>query len=159
MAIRNVRIIGDELLRKKSRAVEEITPRISELIDDMIETMYIEDGVGLAAPQVGVLRRIIVIDITPKKKNPIVLINPEVVLKEGEQITTEGCLSVPEIYGKCVRPEHVIVKAKDRDFKDITIDADGLLAKCIMHEIDHLDGVLFVDIMIEEDKSDSAEKE
>ncbi len=159
MATRTVRIIGDELLRKQSREVEEITPRISELIDDMIETMYAEDGVGLAAPQVGVLRRIIVIDIHPKQKDPMVIINPEVVLQEGEQITSEGCLSVPEISGKCKRPEHVIVKAKDRDFKDITIDAEGLLAKCIMHEIDHLNGVLFVDIMIENDDDDSVEKD
>lgn len=159
MATRTVRIIGDELLRKKSREVEEVTDRINELIDDMLETMYKEDGVGIAAPQVGVLRRIVVIDISPKQKNPIILINPEVVLQEGEQITSEGCLSVPEIYGKCVRPEHVVVKARDRNFNEITVDAEGLLAKCIMHEIDHLNGVLFVDIMIEEDKDRTAKKE
>ena len=159
MATRTVRIIGDELLRKKSREVEEVTDRINELIDDMIDTMYTEDGVGIAAPQVGVLRRIVVIDITPKRKNPIVLINPEVVLQEGEQITSEGCLSVPDIYGKCVRPEHVVVKAKDRNFKEFTIDAEGLLAKCLMLELDHLNAVLFVDIMIEEEKAGSGEKE
>lgn len=151
MATRTVRLIGDEILRKTSRPVEEITPRLAELIEDMFETMYAEDGVGLAAVQVGVLRRIIVIDISKNKSEKLCLINPEITFKEGEQCTSEGCLSVPDISGKVIRPEHVIVKAKDKDFKDIEIDARGLLAKCLCHEIDHLDGVVFTDIMIEED--------
>ena len=154
MATRTVRIIGDEILRKTSRTVEEITPRISELIEDMFETMYAEDGVGLAAVQVGVLRRIIVIDISKDHNEKMCLINPEITLSEGEQCTSEGCLSVPEISGKVIRPEHVIVKAKDKDFNDIEIDAHGLLAKCLCHEIDHLDGIVFTDIMIEEDKEE-----
>ena len=151
MATRTVRIIGDEILRKISRPVEEITPRIAELIDDMFETMYAEDGVGLAAVQVGVLRRIIVIDISKDKSQQMCLINPEITFTEGEQCASEGCLSVPEISGKVVRPEHVVVKAKDRDFKDVEIDAHGLLAKCLCHEINHLDGIIFTDLMIEED--------
>lgn len=152
MATRNIRTLGDELLRKKSREVEELTPRITQLIDDMFDTMYEADGVGLAAPQVGVLRRIIVIDVGGKKKAPMCLINPVVELKEGSQITSEGCLSVPEISGKVERPDHVIVKGRDRNFKEITIEARDLLAKALMHEIDHLDGIMFVDKMIEEDK-------
>ena len=152
MATRTIRLIGDEILRKTSRPVEEITPRIAELIEDMFETMYAEDGVGLAAVQVGVLRRIIVIDISKDHSEKMCLVNPEIIFSEGEQCTSEGCLSVPEVSGKVIRPEHVIVKAKDKDFKDIEIDAHGLLAKALCHEIDHLDGVVFTDIMIEEDK-------
>lgn len=158
MATRTVRMIGDEILRKVSRPVEEITPRITELIEDMFETMYAEDGVGLAAVQVGVLRRIIVIDISKDKSQKMCLINPEITFAEGEQCTSEGCLSVPEISGKVVRPEHVIVKAKDKDLKDVEIDAHGLLAKCLCHEIDHLDGVVFTDIMIEEDTEDGRDR-
>ena len=152
MATRTVRLIGDEILRKTSRPVEEITPRIAELIEDMFETMYAEDGVGLAAVQVGVLRRIIVIDISKDHSEKMCLVNPKIVFSEGEQCTSEGCLSVPEVSGKVIRPEHVIVRAKDKDFKDIEIDAHGLLAKALCHEIDHLDGIVFTDIMIEEDK-------
>ena len=152
MATRNIRTIGDEILHKVSRPVEEITPRISELIEDMYETMYEADGVGLAAVQVGVLRRVLVIDISKERNERMCLINPEIVFSEGEQCTSEGCLSVPEISGKVIRPEHIIVKAKDENFNDIEIDAEGLLAKCICHEIDHLNGIVFTDIMIEEDK-------
>ncbi len=151
MATRTVRMIGDEILRKTSRPVDEITPRIAELIEDMFETMYKEDGVGLAAVQVGVLRRIIVIDISKDRNERLCVVNPEIVFSEGEQCTSEGCLSVPEISGKVIRPEHIIVKGKDKDYKDIEIDAHGLLAKCLCHEIDHLDGIVFTDIMIEED--------
>lgn len=157
MATRNIRTLGDELLRKKSREVEEMTPRIKELIDDMFDTMYEADGVGLAAPQVGVLRRVIVIDVGGKKKAPICLINPVIELQEGSQITSEGCLSVPEISGKVERPDHVIVKGRDRNFKEITIEAKDLLAKALMHEMDHLDGIMFVDRMIEEDKPEKKE--
>lgn len=151
MAIRTVRVLGDEILRKRSREVTELTPRIQELIDDMFDTMYAEDGVGLAAVQVGVLRRILVIDITENRKKPIALINPVIILREGMQITSEGCLSVPDESGTTIRPEHVIVEGLNRDFKKIRIDAHGLLAKALMHEIDHLNGVVFVDLVLDEE--------
>ena len=158
MALRQIRYVGDAVLTKVCREVTEVTPKIRDLIDDMFETMYAEDGVGLAAVQVGVLRRIIVIDISKDKSQKMCLINPEITFAEGEQCTSEGCLSVPEISGKVVRPEHVIVKAKDKDLKDVEIDAHGLLAKCLCHEIDHLDGVVFTDIMIEEDTEDGRDR-
>lgn len=157
MAIRDIRIIGDEILSKKCRDVQNLTPRISQLIDDMFETMYKAPGIGIAAPQVGVLRRIVVIDISDQQKkeekNPLVLINPEMVLMEGEQISDEGCLSVPEEGGEVVRAEHVVVKALDRNFEPITVDATGLLARCIQHEMDHLDGILFVDRIREQESA------
>lgn len=158
MATREVRQLGDEILRKKSREVTENTPRIQELIDDMFETMYEEDGVGLAAVQVGVLRRIIVIDLSEDKSKQIALINPELVFEEGCQIGKEGCLSVPDISGTVERPEHVIVKGLDRNFKEIELDAHGLLAKALMHEMDHLDGVVFVDRIIDEDEKMQGEE-
>ncbi len=154
MAIRTVRVLGDEILRKRSREVKELTPRIQELIDDMFETMYAEDGVGLAAVQVGVLRRVLVIDITENRKKPLALINPKVILREGMQITSEGCLSVPDESGTTIRPEHVIVEGLNRDFKKIRIDAHGLLAKALMHEIDHPDGIVFVDLVLDEEDPD-----
>ena len=144
MATRTVRIIGDELLRKKSRDVEEVTDRINELIDDMIDTMYAEDGVGIAAPQVGVLRRIVVIDITPKKKNPIVLINPEIIETDGEQTGEEGCLSVPGKSGVVTRPNYVKVKALDENMEEVIYEGTELLARAFCHEIDHLHGTLYV---------------
>ena len=157
MGIRNIRTEGDEILRKKSKPVKNVSIRTRMLIRDMFDTMYEADGVGLAAPQVGVLRRVIVIDVGGKKKAPICLINPVIELQEGSQITSEGCLSVPEISGKVERPDHVIVKGRDRNFKEITIEAKDLLAKALMHEMDHLDGIMFVDRMIEEDKPEKEE--
>ena len=142
MAIREVRIDGDEVLRKVSRPVTEMTPRIEQLIGDMIDTMYQYDGVGLAAPQVGVLRRVIVIDIG---EGPMVFINPEIVEQEGEQCGQEGCLSIPGVYLDVKRPNHVVVTAKNEKMEDIRVEGDELLARALCHEIDHLNGILFTD--------------
>ena len=136
--------VGDETLRKVCRPVDEITPRIQRLIDDMIDTMHAADGVGLAAPQVGVLRRIAVIE-TPNE-GLFVLINPKIVAYSGEQESEEGCLSVPGRWGITKRPMHVIVKALNRQGKPVEIKGSGLLAKALCHEIDHLDGKLYIDI-------------
>lgn len=146
MAIRNILKDGDPTLRKKSRQVDNINDRILILIDDMIETMYKADGVGLAAPQVGVLKRIVVLDIG---EGIIVLINPEIIEQKGEQIETEGCLSIPGISGEVKRPEHVQVRGLDRKGKIIEIQGSNLLARAICHEIDHLDGVLFTDRVVD----------
>lgn len=147
MAIRNVRLENDEILRKKSRTVEVIDDKIKELVDDMIETMHAHDGVGLAAPQVGILKRVVVIDLYDDK-GPYVLINPEIIKQKGEQEVEEGCLSFPNQYAKMIRPKEVVVEALDRSGKKITIKAKELLAQAIAHECDHLDGVVFVDKMI-----------
>ena len=147
MAIRNIRIDGDDILRKKCKPVEKMTDRISTLIDDMFDTMYEANGVGLAAPQVGVLRRIVVIDVMDD--NPLVLVNPEIVEQDGEQIGPEGCLSLPGLQGDVARPEHVICKARDRDMNEITVEGEGLLARAICHELDHLDGILYKDLAID----------
>lgn len=146
MAIRNILKDGDPTLRKKSRKVDNINDRILILIDDMIETMYKADGVGLAAPQVGVLKRIVVLDIG---EGIIVLINPEIIEEKGEQIETEGCLSIPGISGEVKRPEHVKVRGLDRKGKIIEIQGSNLLARAICHEVDHLDGVLFTDKVVD----------
>jgi peptide deformylase len=143
MAIREVRTDGDEVLRKVSRPVTEMTPRIEQLIGDMIDTMYQYDGVGLAAPQVGVLRRVIVIDVG---EGPMVFINPEIVEQSGEQCGQEGCLSIPGVYMDVKRPNHVVVTAKNEKMEDIRIEGDELLARALCHEIDHLNGILFKDI-------------
>ena len=135
--------VGDPILRKVCRPVEQITPRTLQLLDDMIETMRAADGVGLAAPQVGVLRRIVVIE-TPDE-GLIELINPKIIAFAGEQRTEEGCLSVPGKYGLTVRPMHVTVRALNRKGESIEINGSGLLAKAFCHEIDHLDGKLYVD--------------
>lgn len=142
--------IGDETLRKVCRPVDAITPRIQRLIDDMIDTMRAADGVGLAAPQVGVLRRVVVIE-TPDD-GLFVLINPKIIAFSGEQETEEGCLSVPGRWGITKRPMHVTVRAMNRNGEVVDITGSGLLAKAFCHEIDHLDGKLYVDIakMIEE---------
>ncbi|PRR78981.1 Peptide deformylase 1 [Clostridium liquoris] len=145
MALRNVRKYGDDILRKKCRVVEKIDNRISILLDDMLETMYENNGVGLAAPQVGILKRIVVIDIG---EGPLFLINPEIIHKEGSYIDEEGCLSIPGEVGKVERPYKVKVKALNREGKEIVIEGKELLARALCHEIDHLDGILFVDKMI-----------
>lgn len=147
MAIRNIRKDGDEVLRKVSKPVEKMTTRLEELIDDMIETMKHADGVGLAAPQVGVLRRIIVLDVDEKE---YVLINPEIVQEDGVQCGQEGCLSIPGIYMNVTRPNRVVVKALDREMKEITVEGTELLARALCHEIDHLNGILFRDIAEDE---------
>ncbi len=143
MAKRTIRTDGDDVLRKVCKPVTKITPRTEELIDDMFETMYDSNGVGLAAPQVGILKRIVVIDVM--EGNPLVLINPEIIEEEGEQTGPEGCLSLPGLEGEVTRPERVVCKAFDRNMDEITVEGEGLLARCICHELDHLDGILYKD--------------
>lgn len=147
MAIRNIREDGDEVLRKVCKPVAQMTDRLATLIDDMFDTMYEANGVGLAAPQVGVLRRIVVIDIG--EGEPLVLINPVIVESDGEQVGAEGCLSLPGLQGEVARPQHVICKALDRDMKEITVEGEDLLARAICHELDHLDGILYKDLAID----------
>lgn len=145
MALRNLVIEGDPLLRKTSRPVDEITPRIIKLLDDMADTMYFEGrGIGIAAPQVGVLRRIFVIDVGDEH-GLIEFINPEIIETSGSQTDNEGCLSVPGKTCEVERPEHVKIKALNRNGDEFELEADGLLARCICHENDHLNGILFID--------------
>lgn len=146
MALRQVRIDGDPILRKKSKPVRKITDRIEVLLEDMVETMGVEEGVGLAAPQVGVLRRIIVIDIG---EGPIKMINPEIYSKTGEEIGPEGCLSVPGKAGTVERPSELKVKYMDENGEEQDLQAEGFLARVICHEVDHLNGVLYTDKVIE----------
>jgi peptide deformylase len=143
MAIRTIREIGDPVLNKVSKQVTQITPRTQDLIDDMFETMYEANGVGLAAPQVGVLKRIIVIDTTGE--DPILLINPRIVEQSGEQSGNEGCLSVPGKTGVVTRPNYVKVVGQDEDLNEIEIEGEELLARALCHEIEHLDGHLYVE--------------
>ena len=137
---------GDEILRKVCRPVEKITPRTLTLLDDMIETMREANGCGLAAPQVGVLRRIAVVEVD--EGEVIELINPKIVAYAGEQREDEGCLSIPERWGRTVRPQHVTVRAIDREGRAFEVTGSGLLARALCHEIDHLDGKLFIDHVI-----------
>lgn len=143
MALRNVRLNGDEILRKKSREVEKIDDRILTILDDMVDTMYDRDGVGLAAPQIGILKRLVVIDVDDE--NLYKMINPRIIKSSGEDIDEEGCLSVPEQRGEVVRPSKVTVEYTDVDGKLKVLEGEGLLARCICHELDHLDGILFID--------------
>ncbi|MBQ9673724.1 MAG: peptide deformylase [Ruminococcus sp.] len=145
MAIRNIVKEGDDVLRKKCRDVVKFDDRLHTLLDDMAETMHQAEGVGLAAPQVGVIRRVVVIDIGD---GVIELINPVIIKAEGEQTTPEGCLSMPGEYGLTKRPMFVTVKAQDRNGKVFEISGEGLLAKAFCHELDHLEGVLYKDIVI-----------
>ncbi len=145
MAIRAIRTNEDEILRKVAKSVDKIDKRILTLLDDMIEIMQEANGVGLAAPQVGVLRRIAVINVEEKI---IELINPEIISTEGEQVEIEGCLSVPGKYGEVKRPQKVKVKALNRHNEPIEVEGEGLLARALCHEIDHLDGKLFIDKVI-----------
>lgn len=144
MALRTIREMGDDVLRKTAKEVKEMTPRTRALIDDMLETMYEENGVGLAAPQVGILKRIVVIDVGD---GPIVLINPVITEKSGEQTGAEGCLSVPGKHGIVTRPNEVTVKALDENMSPRLIKGTELLARAICHECDHLDGRLYVDLV------------
>ena len=143
MAIRNIRIMGDPILEKVCKEVKEVTPRTQELIDDMLETMYDANGVGLAAPQVGILKRIVVIDVTGE--DPIVLINPRILETSGEQTGGEGCLSLPGKSGTVTRPNYVKVRAYDRNMKPFEMEGTELLARAFCHEIDHLDGHMYVE--------------
>lgn len=147
MAIRQIRQEGDEILKKKSREVEVIDDKIQELIDDMIETMHKFNGVGLAAVQVGVLKRVVVIDLYDDN-GVLVLINPEIKKQKGEQEVEEGCLSFPNQFAKIIRPMEVTVEALDRDGKKIKVKGKELLAQAMSHEIDHLNGELFIDKII-----------
>lgn len=142
MAIRQVREIGDEILTKQCKEVTKMTLRTKILIGDMLETMYDKNGVGLAAPQVGVLKKIVVIDVG---EGPIVLINPEIIETSGEQTGEEGCLSVPGKWGYVTRPDHVKVRALDKEMNPVELEGEGLLARAFCHEIDHLSGQLYVD--------------
>lgn len=143
MAIRTIREIGDPVLNKVSKEVTEVTPRILDLIDDMFETMYETNGVGLAAPQVGILKRIVVIDTTGE--DPILLINPRIVETSGEQTGNEGCLSIPGKSGVVTRPNYVKVVAQDENLETFEIEGTELLARAFCHEIEHLDGHLYVE--------------
>lgn len=144
MAIRNLRYDNDEVLRKRSREIEEIDDKIRELAKDMMDTMHKYEGVGLAGPQVGILKRIIVIDLY-EENTQFVLINPKIISEKGEQLVDEGCLSFPNQYGKIRRPKEVVVIALDLDGNEIKLKAKDLLAQALCHEIDHLNGIVFVD--------------
>ena len=145
MAIRNIRTIGDSVLNKRAKEVTEMNEKIETLIEDMLDTMYEANGVGLAAPQVGMLKRIVVVDCSPEGDEPIVLINPEIVEQSGEQTGSEGCLSVPGKVGVVTRPNYCKVRALDMDMEPFEIEGEELLARAFCHEIDHLDGHLYVE--------------
>ena len=151
MAIRNILKMGEPLLNKKSKQVVDFNDRLHTLLDDMADTMYKEDGVGLAAPQVGVLRRAVVVDIG---EGLIELINPVIVETSGEQTDLEGCLSVVDYIGEVTRPNYVKVKAQDRFGKDIDVEGEGFLARAFCHEIDHLEGILFVERVEDTEKGE-----
>ena len=158
MALRNIRVLGqdgDEILRKTAKEVTEMTPKIRELIDDMFDTMYEANGCGLAAPQVGIRKRIVVIDCGD---DPIVLINPVILETSGEQTGTEGCLSVPGKCGTVTRPNYAKVKSFDEDMNEYIVEGEELLARCLCHEIDHLDGIMYVD-KVEGDLSEVSDEE
>lgn len=142
MAVLEIRLKGDPVLRKKAKPVPKVTKRVAKLLQDMVETMYAADGVGLAAPQIGLSERLIVVDVGD---GPIHLVNPELVTGEGSVIDREGCLSIPGVYGYVERFERVVVTGLDAKGKPRRIDAEGWLARALQHEIDHLDGILFID--------------
>ncbi|MGN0480752.1 MAG: peptide deformylase [Lachnospiraceae bacterium] len=142
MALRNIRTLGDECLRAKAKEVTKMDDRLSELINDMIETMYEANGVGLAAPQVGIRKRLVVIDVGD---GPMVLINPVILETSGEQVGAEGCLSVPGKQGIVKRPNYAKVKCLNENMEEVIIEGEELLARCLCHEIDHLDGIVYVD--------------
>lgn len=145
MAIRNIRIMGDPVLAKTAKEVDGVTPRIRQLVQDMLDTMYEAGGVGLAAPQVGILKRIVVIDVTPEGNSPIVLINPVILESSGKQTGDEGCLSLPGKAGIVTRPNYVKVKAYDINMREVIYEGTELLARAFCHELDHLDGHMYVE--------------
>lgn len=147
MALRQIRLVGDEILRKKSKEVKVVDDKIRQLLDDMAETMYnTENGGGLAAPQIGVLKRLVVIDMG---EGLIKLVNPKIIKAEGTQKVVEGCLSIPNKYGKLERPAKVTIEALNENGEKIILTGTGDLAKCFCHEIDHLDGIIFTDFVTE----------
>lgn len=145
MVVRKILLNGNPLLRKVSKPIKTITPDIRKLVEDMIETMYLNQGAGLAAVQIGELKRLIVIDVSEKKDEPLVLINPKIVEKTKEEIGKEACLSVPGLEGKVSRFQQIIVKAKNIHFKDVEVEAEGYFAVALQHEVDHLEGILYID--------------
>lgn len=145
MAIRKIRVMGDDVLRKTAKEVKSMTPRTQMLIEDMYDTMYEAMGVGLAAPQVGILKRIVVID-TGVEGECVTLINPRITHRDGEQVGEEGCLSLPGKVAVVKRPNHVICNAYDENMDPITVEGFGLFARAICHELDHLDGILYPDV-------------
>ena len=145
MAVRNLRFLGDDILLKPCKRIENVTDRIRDLAADMIETMRVSRGVGLAAPQVGLLKRMMVIEV--EEGNPVVFINPEITKAEGEQFGLEGCLSIPGKTGMVRRPQKIHVKAYDLDMKEFEIEVENLFARAVCHECDHLDGKLYIDLV------------
>ncbi|HTR78085.1 MAG TPA: peptide deformylase [Gemmatimonadaceae bacterium] len=144
MGLLTIRVLGDPVLRQETVPVEAITPELQRLIDDMFETMRVAKGIGLAAPQVGRTERLTVVHVDDTQ---LVVINPEIVHAEGRAKAEEGCLSIPDVYADVERPDHVLVRALDRDARPYEVDASGLLARCLQHEIDHLHGKLFIDYL------------
>ncbi len=144
MALRTIRIQGDPVLNKACREIKEMTPKISTLISDMLETMYDANGVGLAAPQVGILKRVVTIDIGD---GPLVLINPVILSSDGTQTGGEGCLSLPGKAGQVTRPNHVVIRAFGEDMEEFEMEADELLARAICHEVDHLEGHMYTEFV------------
>lgn len=144
MSILEIRVLGDPVLREETRPVETVTDELRELARNMFETMYLAKGIGLAAPQVGRIERLAVVDVDD---NPLVIINPEVVHAEGKDKAEEGCLSIPDVYGDVERPERVRVRATNLEGQEFEVEADGLFARCLQHEIDHLHGKLFIDYL------------
>ena len=142
MALRTIRIQGDSVLEKRCREITEVTPKIEELIEDMLDTMYEANGVGLAAPQVGVLKRVVVIDIG---EGPVIMINPEILETSGEQTGDEGCLSLPGKAGQVTRPNYVKARAFDENMEEFIIEGEALMARAICHELDHLDGHMYTE--------------
>lgn len=159
MAIRNIRETGDPVLKKVSKEIKAADKKVLDLIEDMLDTMYEASGVGLAAPQVGVLKRLVVIDVSEEGNQPIVLINPVIVETDGEQTGDEACLSLPGKVGTVSRPNFVKVKAYNLNLEEFTVEGTGLLARAFCHEIDHLDGVLYPDRAIGELRNVFAEDE
>jgi peptide deformylase len=147
MSILEILHYPDSRLRNLAKPVETFDQKLTELADSMLETMYHSSGIGLAATQVGVSKRVIVIDVSETRDQPLCLVNPEIIEREGEEESEEGCLSVPAIYEKVTRAEKIKLKAQDKNGDNIEIEADGVLAICIQHEIDHLDGKLFIDYL------------
>ncbi|MBE5998132.1 MAG: peptide deformylase [Lachnospiraceae bacterium] len=145
MALRNIREMGDPVLEKKAKVIKEVTPRLRALAQDMLETMYDTGGVGLAAPQVGILKRLVVIDVTEEQNEPYTMVNPEILEQDGEQTGYEGCLSVPGKVGEVTRPNRVVVRYYDLDMNEWEMEAEDFLARAICHELDHLDGHLYVE--------------
>jgi peptide deformylase len=156
MALRTIREYGDDVLEKACKEVKEVTPRVRELVEDMLETMYDANGVGLAAPQVGVLKRIVVIDVSPEADDPLIMINPTILETDGEQTGYEGCLSLPGKSGVVTRPNYVKAKAFDLEMNEYVVEGEELLARAICHELDHLDGHMYVE-KVEGDLVDNEE--